>query len=82
LGKPEVCDVCKKPGVTPWQVAQGDRKNKLMLCLIHSDPLRMLLNLTPDSAKRYRNPGKQALTRMHITAPKTVTPLDWMPSTP
>jgi hypothetical protein len=80
LGKPEVCDVCKKPGVTEWEVKQGARANKLMLCLIHSDPLRMLLSLTPSQAGNYRNPGKEPLTRMHITTPKTLKPLDWIKS--
>lgn len=75
-----VCDVCGEPGVSEAVVQMGELENRLLLCMIHADPVRMLLNLTPRNRQRYANPGSEPLSRMWITTPPGLTPLDWMPT--
>lgn len=83
MSAPIVCVVCQNPGVSEYTVSSVDNgipEMTVLLCLIHSDTIRLITQRAdPEHAWRFANPGRNPLTRAHVTAWDEVAPLDWMP---
>lgn len=75
----QLCAVCGKPGTSKWTVGNRDETNNLSLCLTHAEPVRMLLGLTPGTAKNYDNPGHEQLSRKWVHVQREFQPMDWFP---
>lgn len=76
---PITCDVCDKPGVTPWTIGHGDDVVRRLLCIVHAEPVYLLFHRTAEQAHRYANPGDRQLTSRWVTPRDDVNPMDWMP---
>lgn len=73
-----MCEICFVPGVTHWTLKNEDRTVHRTLCTVHSDPIRLLLDLTPENQWRYSNPGDNPLEREHVIGGTDLGTLDWM----